>query len=437
MQVSVEQAEGLQRRLTIGVPAEEVDAEVEKRLKDAAKKVRLDGFRVGKVPFKIVKQRFGDSVRQEVLGDVINRTYFEAVEQENIQPAGMPSIDTTKNSEGEDLEYTATVEVYPELELTDFSQLEIEKPVATVEEADVDKMIERLRDQQATWEPVERAAQMGDQVTIDYRGTKDGEAFEGGTAENQKLELGSNSMIPGFEDGIVGMKAGDEKVLNLTFPEDYHAEELKGAAVEFNVKVHEVAEKKLPELNAEFFAKFGVESDDESAFREEVKNNMERELNRASKAKVREAVMDALHGAQEVDLPQALIARETENLRKQMLQQFGGQIPENFDAQSLLPDSMFEEQAKKRVALGLIVNEIIQQEELTADPDKVKEAIQELAATYHEPQAVEQYYSTNQEARASIEAMVLEEVVVEHILSKAKVTEKPSDYDEVVQPQGA
>lgn len=432
MQVSVETTSGLERRITVGVPAEQVDSEVTKRLRDAAKKVRINGFRAGKVPMKVVKQRFGAGIRQEVLGEVINRTYFEALQKEEINPAGMPSIDTTRDKEGEDLEYVATIEVYPEVDLPDFSSFSVSQPVASVEDSDVEKMVENLRDQQASWEEADRAAKDGDQVVIDFRGTKGGEEFQGGSAENQPLVLGSGSMIPGFEEGIVGMKAGDERTLELTFPEDYHSEELKGAAVEFVVNVHKVNEKKLPELDEEFFKKYGVEEGGLEKFKEEVRSNMERELKNAQKTLVKNQALDELYKAKEVDLPKALVANEIDGMRQQMMQQFGG-AAKNMDMRSLLPDSMFEEQANKRVALGLLVGEIIKKESIKPDDDKVKEAIEQVAATYHEPEAVVQYYSSNREAKANIEAMVLEDQVVEYIVSKAKVEEEQTNYDELMQ----
>lgn len=432
MQVSVEATSGLERRITVGVPAEEIDSEVAKRLQDTAKKVRIDGFRVGKVPVKIVKQRFGTGIRQEVLGEVINRTYFEAIQKENINPAGMPTIDTTRDVEGEDLEYVATVEVYPEVELPDLSTFSIKKTTATVEDADVEKMIENLRSQQATWETVERAAQDGDQVIIDYVGRKDGEEFEGGKAEKQPLVLGSKSMIPGFEDGIVGMKAGEEKVISVTFPEDYHAEELKGAAAEFTITLHEVKEQKLPELNDEFFKTYGVEEGGLEKFKEEVRSNMERELKNAEKTLVKNQALDALYESTEVELPKALIAQEISSMRNQMIQQFGG-AASKIDPASLLPDSMFEEQARKRVALGLLVGEIIKKEDIQPTEEKVKEAIEQIAATYHEPEAVVQFYTSNRDARANIEAMVLEDQVVEHIVANAKVEEEQSSYEKVME----
>ena len=269
MQVSIETTSGLERRMTVGIPAEQIDSEVQKRLQQAAKTVRLNGFRKGKVPLKVVKQRFGAGVRQEVLGELMSQSFYEAVQKEDVKPAGQPSIEPKEMAEGKDVEFVATFEVYPEVALADTSSFEIERLEADVTDKDIDNMIATLQKQQADWKDSKRKAQKGDRVTIDYKGTKDGEAFDGGTAEDQQLVLGSNSMIPGFEDGILGMKPGEETTLDLTFPEDYHSEELKGAAVQFDVKVKGNEIQKLPELNKEFFAKFGVETEDEAEFKAE------------------------------------------------------------------------------------------------------------------------------------------------------------------------
>ena len=272
MHVSVETVSSLERRMTVGLPADRIDAEVDKRLQRAAHDVRLDGFRRGKVPMKVVRQRFGIGVRQEVLGELINQAYFEAVQQEKLQPAGMPSIEA-KGGEaaGKDFEFIATFEVFPELELADLGKVSVIRLQGEVTEADIDKTIENLRQQQTKFDPVERAAQTGDQVMIDYEGFKGGEPFAGGQAANSPLLLGAGQMIPGFEDGIVGMKSGEEKVLALAFPEDYHSEDLKGQAVEFRIKLNTVSEKRLPELDDEFFKRFGIEEGGIEAFRKEVK----------------------------------------------------------------------------------------------------------------------------------------------------------------------
>ncbi len=433
MQVSIETTSGLERRMTVGIPAEQVESEVTKRLQQAAKTVRLNGFRKGKVPLKVVKQRFGAGVRQEVLGEFMSRSFYEAVQQEDVKPAGQPAIEPKEMEEGKDVEFIATFEVYPEVALGDTSGFEIEKLVAEVQDADVDNMIDVLRKQQATWKEVERAAATDDQVNIDFTGTKDGEEFEGGKAEGQNLVLGSGSMIPGFEDGIVGMKAGEEKVLSLSFPEDYHAEELKGAAVEFAVKVNAVSEQELPELNGEFFAKYGVESDDVEQFRADVRKNMERELKNAAKSKLKNQVMDKLVEAHEVELPKALVEGEIEALRNQMMQQFGGAQP-NLDLKSLLPNEMFKEQAERRVSLGLIVGELVKAAEIKVDADRVREMVEEMASTYQDPEEVVNYYYSNRELLASVESVVLEDQVVDHILGGAKVTETASSYEDVIKP---
>ncbi|WP_317929219.1 trigger factor [Halioxenophilus sp. WMMB6] len=431
MQVSIETTNGLERRLTVGIPAQEFDSEVEKRLLEAAKTVRLNGFRKGKVPLKVVKQRFGASVRQEVMGDMINRTFYDAVAQQEVRPAGQPAIEPKEYTEGSDFEYVATFEIYPDVALTTTSGFEIEKLVAEVTDEDVNKMVDILRKQQAEWNVVERAAADGDKVNIDFAGTKNGEEFTGGSAEKQDLVLGSGRMIPGFESGIEGMSAGEEKALSLTFPEDYHSEELAGAAVEFKITLHSVSEQVLPELTPELFKKFGIETDSEEDFRAEVQKNMERELKNAAKTKLKAQVMDKLIESNEVELPNALIAGEIRALRGQMAQQFGAQA-QNLDLTSILPDEMFTEQAKRRVSLGLIVGEIVKQQEIKTDGDKVKAMVEEIASTYQEPEEVVTYYYSNQQLLSGIESVVLEDQVVDLLLSQSNVTEKSSSYEDVL-----
>ena len=286
MQVSIETTSGLERRLTVGVPAERIESEVDSRLQKAAGNVKLPGFRPGKVPMKVMRQRFGAGVRQEVLGEVMSQSFPEAVVQEKLRPAGQPSIEPKVLEAGKDLEYIATFEVFPEVDVVEIKDFEVEKPVADVSDEDVDNIIEVFRKQQGSWEVVERAAAEGDQVNIDYTGTRDGEAFDGGSATGSDLELGSGRMIPGFEDGVAGMVAGEEKILKLSFPEDYHSEDLKGAAVEFAVTLNTVKEMSPAELDDELFAKYGVDEGGLDAFREEVRQNMKRELKNAVENKI-------------------------------------------------------------------------------------------------------------------------------------------------------
>ena len=431
MQVSLETTSGLERRLTVGVPAEQVENEVENRLKQAARNVTIKGFRKGKVPLSVVKQRFGAGIRQEVVGDVISRSFYAAVQKENVKPAGQPSIQPKQLAAGQDLEYVATFEVYPSVALSDLGAFEITRYKAEVTDADVDNMIEVLRKHQATWSVVDREAAEGDQVNIDFVGTKDGVEFAGGKAGGHVLVLGSNSMIPGFEEGIIGMKAGEKKEITVTFPENYQAEELKGAEAKFAITLNSVSEAVLPELKKDFFVKFGVEKGGEKQFRKEVKANMDRELSSALKAKVKVQVMDALIASHSTEVPKALVANEIHVLRNQMLQRFGGQ-QQNFDVKSLLPDTMFQEEATRRVTLGLIVGEIVKNAKLKPDAKRVRAMIEEIASTYQEPKEVIEYYSNNQELLAGVESAVLEDQVVDHILSQAKVAEEETSYDEII-----
>lgn len=434
MQVSIQTTSGLERKLTVGVPAERIDKEVNARLQKAAGQVRLDGFRPGKVPMKVMKQKFGASVRQEVISEVVSQSFQEAVVQEKLKPAGMPAIEPKSMDAGSDLEYVATFEVMPEIELRDCSVISIEKPVAEVGDGDIDTMIESLREQRATWSEVERPAALGDKVTIDFVGRKGGEIFEGGSAENTDLELGSGRMIPGFEDAIVGMAKGEEKVAALKFPDDYHAEELKGADVEFTISLKAVSEKTLPALDEEFFKLFGVDEGGEQKFREEVKSNMDRELANVVKSKVKAQVMDGILEVHDmIQVPRAMVAQEIESLRGQMLQQFGG-AAKDLDTKSLLPDEMFSERAERRVRLGLLLSEYISANSLSADPDKVKAMIEEIASTYEKPEEVINYYYGNQEQLQQISTVVLEDTVVEKLLEVATVTDKPCSYEDAVAP---
>jgi trigger factor len=438
MQVSVEITSGLGRRLTIGVPAARVEAEVAARLEKAAKTVRLKGFRQGRVPMKVVQQRFGAGVRQEVLGEVMSQSFYEAVRQEDLKPAGQPTIEPRTLASGRDLEFIATFEVYPEIDLIDFTRLNVERPVAEVTEADIDRMIDVLRNQQASWSTVERAAASGDKVNIDYAGRRDGTAFDGGSATGSDLVLGSGRMIPGFESGIEGMVAGEVRELKLRFPEEYHAEDLRGAEVVFEVKLNSVAGKQLPELDEGFFARFGVSEGGLDGFRAEVRTNMERELKQALRNKVKARVMNALHERTDVEIPQALVRQEIETLRRQTLRQFGGDAS-RFDA-SVLPDDMFRAQAERRVALGLLLGEVIRRENLKADPARVRGVVEEMASTYEEPQEVINWYYGNREQLASVEAVVLEDQVIDTILERATVTEASCSYEEALRadpPQAA
>lgn len=433
MRVSIETTSGLERRLTVGVPADRVDSAVNKRLQDAARSVRLPGFRPGKVPMTVMKQRFGSGVRQEVLGEVISQSFQEAVISENLRPAGQPSIEARKMDAGQDVEYTATFEVFPTVEISTVDDLSIEKPVAEVTDKDIDEIVEVFRKQQGSLVTAERSAEEGDTVIIDFQGFREGEAFDGGSGEGVSLELGSGRMIPGFEDGLIGSAAGDERALDLSFPEDYQKEELAGVAVEFKVQVSEVQSLQLAPVDEALFAAYGLEEGSEESFRAEVKQNMERELRNAVEASVRNQVMDALvvaHG--DLELPASLISQEIAAMRQQMFQQFGGAAPQDMDLTSILPDEMFSEQAERRVKLGLIMAEMITTFELSAEPAKVREAIEDIASTYQDPEEVINWYYSENEQLSGIESRVLEDAVVEKLLAGAAIAEVECSYQDAL-----
>ncbi|BDX19719.1 trigger factor [Halopseudomonas aestusnigri] len=430
MQVSVETTSGLERRMTVGIPADRIENEVNKRLQQTAKRARVDGFRPGKVPMSVIRKRFGASAHQEVIGEVIQSSFYEAIMQEKLNPAGAPSVEPKSMEAGKDFEYVATFEVYPEVTLAGFEAISVERPESEVTEADVDTMLETLRKQNTRFEAVERAAENGDQVTIDFVGKIDGEAFQGGTANGTTLVLGSGRMIPGFEEGLVGAKAGDSLTLNVTFPEDYQNLDLAGKAAEFETTVQAVAAPALPELNDEFFAQFGVNEGGLEGFRAEVRKNMERELRQAIKTKVKGQVMDGLLKTNTVEVPKALISNEIDRLREQAVQQFGGA---NIQA-SQLPAELFEEQAKRRVSLGLIVAEVVKQNDIKPDNDRVRAMVEELASAYQEPEQVVNWYYQNEQQLGEIQSVVLEEQVVDTVLQKAQVTDKKVAYEEAVKP---
>ncbi len=432
MQVSVETTEGLERKLTIAIPGDRVDTAVNARLQEAAQTIRLNGFRQGKVPLKVVKNKFGKGVRQEVVGELMNQTYFEAIAQESLKPAGQPRIEPTSMDEGKDVEFVAVFEVYPEIELPDFAAIKAERLVAEVSDDDIDEMIETLRKQRQTWVPVERAAADGDMVNIDYVGKKEGEEFQGGKAAGQNLVLGSERMIPGFEDGVIGKSAGEDFTLQLKFPDDYHSEELAGAEVEFELTLNAVSEQSLPEVNEDFFKSFGVEEGGMEAFREEVSNNMQREMKNASRNKLKTTLMDALISDLEVAIPAALMSNEIHQLKHQTVQQMGG--GQGFDPHSM-PDDLFREQAKRRVTLGLILGEVISQQSIQADADKVRDAVEEIAATYESPEEVVKWYYSNEEQLQGIESSVIEDQVFDYIIEQAQVSDKEVSYQDVIKPE--
>ncbi|ATH78769.1 MAG: trigger factor [Halomonas sp.] len=429
MQVSVETTSQIERRITIQVPAAEIDGAVSARLKETAKNVRLNGFRQGRVPMAVVNQRYGDSVRNEVVGEVMRERYVRAITEEGLNPAGFPQIEPKVNQAGKDLEFVAIMEIYPQVELASIEGTEVERPVVAVNDADVDEMIDTLRKQNAAWEEVDAAAASGDQVTIDFQGFLGDEPFEGGSAEGHALVIGSNSFIPGFEDQLIGAKAGEEKTISVTFPADYQAEHLAGQEATFKVTVHKVSSQKLPEVDAAFIERFGVEGGDESQFRAEIKKNMTREAAQAVDNRVKQQVLDALKKANDIPVPSALVQQETDAMKRQAAQQFG--LGEDFDV-SQLPNELFADQAKSRVQVGLLLAEVIKSNELDADDAAIKAKVEELAEQYQDPSEVVEYYMGNEQLKTQVKSAILEEKAVEKLLEQTNVKDVEMSYQQAL-----
>ena len=429
MQVSVETTSQIERRITIQVPAAEIDGAVSARLKETAKNVRLNGFRQGRVPMAVVNQRYGDSVRNEVVGEVMRERYVRAITEEGLNPAGFPQIEPKVNQAGKDLEFVAIMEIYPQVELASIEGTEVERPVVAVNDADVDEMIDTLRKQNAAWEEVDAAAASGDQVTIDFQGFLGDEPFEGGSAEGHALVIGSNSFIPGFEDQLIGAKAGEEKTISVTFPADYQAEHLAGQEATFKVTVHKVSSQKLPEVDAEFIERFGVENGDEAKFRAEIKKNMTREAAQAVDNRVKQQVLDALKKANDIPVPSALVQQETDAMKRQAAQQFG--LGEDFDV-SQLPNELFADQAKSRVQVGLLLAEVIKSNELDADDAAIKAKVEELAEQYQDPSEVVEYYMGNEQLKTQVKSAILEEKAVEKLLEQTNVKDVEMSYQQAL-----
>ena len=431
MQATVETLEGLERRLTITVPAANIEDAVTTELRKIAKTRRFDGFRKGKVPMKMVAQMFGQSVRQDVMGEVMHRHFIEAIVKDKINPAGAPTFAPVQNEIGKDIVFTASFEIYPEVELKGLENITVEKPAVEVKDEDVSEMIETLRKQQSTWTEVEEAVSESSRATIDFVGYIDGEAFEGGKADAFPLEMGQGRMIPGFEDGVLGKKAGEEFSIDVNFPEDYHAENLKGKSAKFDIKLSKVETRELPELTDEFVSKFGVTEGGIDALKVEVRKNMERELKQAIKGRIKEQAINGLVEQNAMDVPSALIDQEIEVLRQQASQRFGG----NPEAAAQLPRELFEEQAARRVKVGLLLGEVIKAEELKADDERVKALINEMATAYEDPSEVIAYYEQNEQMMNNIRNVALEDQAIEAIIAKANVSDKEVSFNELMNQQ--
>jgi len=383
MQVSIETLEGLERRMTVQIPSERVSEAVEKKLRELSKTVRIDGFRPGKVPLKVIQQKFGGHVRQEVIGDVIESSYQEALIQEKVRPAGMPSIDAVNTEDKEDMSYTATFEVYPEIEKLELESIEIEKPRVEITDEDFDAMLQKLREQRKSWKETKAAAKKGYQVMVDFEGRIDGELFEGGTGKDMAIEIGAGQMLPEFESGLEGIKASEQRTVEVNFPEDYHGADVAGKKAEFRLKATRVSKPELPEIDEEFARGFGVEDGDIEKMRTDIRANMEKEKNDRLKQHIKNNVMAGLLEHNEIIAPSAMVAEEINSLRAQAAQRMG-KDPESIDEASF-PNALFETDATRRVQLGLLLTEVIRVEKIELNQELVNSAIDEMAVAYEQP----------------------------------------------------
>jgi len=432
MQANLETLGSLQRKLNVVVPMAEIDSEVENRLKRLSRTVKLAGFRPGKVPFKVVAQQFGPQVRQEVLGDTLQKSFGDAVNQQNLRVAGYPKFDAAPPGEGAaEFSYSATFEVYPEVVVGDVAKAVVKRAKLEVSEADVDKTLEIMRKQRVSYEAVDRGAGEGDRVTMDYVGTIDGVEFAGGKAQDQSIVLGEGRFLPEFEKALPGLKAGDSKSFELKFPDDYAGKEVAGKTAVFAVTVKAVAAPKLPEIDAEFAKSLGVADGDIAKMRAEVRGNLEREVAARTKARTKERVMDALMEVTQIEVPKALVEMEIERLQQMARQDLAARgIPVGDNVP--LPAEMFEKNAQRRVTLGLILGEVVRGQNLAAKPEQVKAAVEEQAQSYERPEEVVKWFYSSPERLRDIEGMVLEENVVAWVLGKARVEDDLLSFDELM-----
>ena len=427
MQVSVEQTGALERRIEVSVPKERVEQAVDQRLQQVSRTAKLKGFRPGKAPLKVIRQQFGAQVRQEVVGDLVQSTFAEAVTQQKLAPATGPRIEPIAVGPGEDLRYRAIFEVFPEVELARVEGLEVVRPVAEVGEADIDAMVENLRAQRPKFEPVDREGREGDRVTMDFTGNIGGETFEGSAGTDVAVLLGGGRMIKEFEAGISGMKAGEQRRIEVRYPDDYHNKSLAGRTAMFDVQMKKVEERRLPDLDDQFCREYGVTEGGMEQLRSEVADNMRRELENNVRSRVRGQILDKLLEANPVEVPKSLVDAQVRELQIDAARRIGAR-----DASQVPPAQPFVEPARRRVALGILVGELIKRNGIQLDRAHVEAKLGELAVGYPEPEAVLKTYRQNADAMRQLENMVLEEQVVDWLLERARVTDQATSFKDVM-----
>ncbi|KPJ67894.1 MAG: hypothetical protein AMJ43_02815 [Coxiella sp. DG_40] len=428
MEVVVENVSELERRIKVSIPAQDIDDKTIKKLEELKSKVKLAGFRPGKVPFSVIRQRFGNSTRQEVISDVIENSYFEILKEKNLKPAGPPHIEPSESKFGEPLNYTIKLEVLPEFTLAEMKEVKVERLVSKVTEQDIENMLQKLLKQFAEWNKVDRAAQIGDQLVIDFEGKIKGHTFKGNSGRDFKFELGSGTMLKGFEESLIGNKAGDIVKFKIKFPKDYTDTNVAGKKVDFEVKIHKISEAKLPKLDKDFFKKVGIKDGGEQELRAKLRENMEKQLDFTLNALFKNKLINKLLELNPIEVPNVLVNSEVHRLRNQAKQRFGENSP-------LLTEKEFEKTARKNVAIGLILNKIIETQQIKVDSERVKARIESFASGYKNPNEVIKEYYQNKQYLREIESLVLEEQVIEKIQSQVEIVEKNISFEEAINPK--
>lgn len=434
MQVSVEATSELSRKMTVTVSEEKISQQVNSKLQSLSGNVKIDGFRPGKVPQAVIKKRYGQQVREEVVSDLIQSSFYDAVRDEKLNPAGAPQIKANKIAEGEGLEYEATFEIIPEFVLMPLETLEVKQFTSKVDESDIDRMVDRLRDQKKTWETVDRKSKSEDRIVITFEGVHEGENFTNGKTEDFPVVIGSGQMIPGFEDKLIGLSAGDKTEFDIEFPKEYPSEKLAGNTAHFSVDVARVEEPKLPALDADFVKSFGVASGDVAELRGDILSNMEREMTRALKNRTKSSVMDQLFDRNTLVLPEVLIQDELEDLLKPY-RESARKHKQNLDEAAL--KEQLSPLARRRVALALILGKVIDAHAVKVEPSRVRQSVEEMAASYEDPEEVVRWYYADQTRLREIENMVLEDQIVDLVIGKAKTAQEAIDFQALMMAAGS
>ena len=430
MKFSFKSNTDINQSLEIVVPSKDIEEQVSSKLKAAQKDSKLKGFRKGKAPLDVVTSIYGPEIRQDVLWDLASKTFSKIAQEKDLKIVSRPNLIPEKIEEGKDAKFKATFEVYPEVKLSKMSKVSYTNYLCEITEDDLDNTITNLQKRLSQWEPVDEESKSGDQVKINFVGKIDGEEFEGGTADDFSVELGSKSMIEGFEDGLIGLKKGDKKVLELEFPNDYGKSDLAGKPVNFDTEVKEVLTPKLPELNEDFFKSTGIEAENIEAFKKEIRSKLEEDLVNIINGKIKQSLYDSLLDANDFEVPSAMIDSEISNMKQDTARRMGMDLKDlNED---LFPNDMFNEEATKRVKVGILLNKIIEEKELKPDADKVKEIIEDRAKNYKDPQQVINYFYSDDEQLRNIESISLEEQVVDALKLEAKSSDENLSYEDCV-----